>query len=202
MFRDTTVETLTSGGVCDSILLKPPTFTNNYNSIMYNFRSGDGNGLTTYTTGGVTYTYNKYRTVDVKDFFNDILNKNYTHDISKCDNAVIDPENCFTFEVDKCKYSVNTSSETYNIIASNIAKREIIRTAISNTNTELSNITNDIKDLLTSETQALIDNDIVRAAGRSIEQIYPEISNINNQITTLINENAATEKSIERVDVK
>ena len=196
MFNSMTVVNALGSGVCDSTTMKPPTFTNNYSTITYNFRPGDGYGLTTHNG----FTYNKYRTVDVNDFFNNILNNNnYQHDSSKCDNALIDPENCFTADYDMCEYNANINSQTYSNIASNLIIRERIQNAINNTQSNISTITDDIKTLLTTETLALLENNIVKAAGRSMQQIYPEISNINNQITAIINDSNFTTKSIETI---
>ena len=149
--------------------------------------------------GRITYgTYNKYRTVNVKDFFNDILNRDYRHNISKCDNPATDPENCFTMENDVCKYTyAPTNSELYRRIAANIGVRENIQNAINNTNTQLNLTTSNIEILLNIQTQSLLGKNVVKAAGRSIEQIYPEISNINNQITALLNSSNNTRISIE-----
>jgi len=188
-------------GACDSIFNKPPTFTSNYESLIYNFRPGDGYGLTTYS--GITY--NKYRTIDIGYFMSNMLLANgitTAGPIPPCDpiEAISNPENCFTAEVDKCLYNLGTNSATYsNIIMSNLDKRTSIKTAITATNTAITGTTNAINAALATETTNYLRSNIIYSAGQTLEELYPQVSNINNQITSLSIQSNDTRRSIDNI---
>lgn len=187
-------------GTCDSILNKPPTFTTNYEGLRYNFRPGDGYGLTTYS--GVTY--NKYRTLDIGYFMNNMLltNPATARPIPTCDplEAISNPENCFTAEIDKCVYNLGTNSGPYrDIIMRNLEKRTLIQNAINATNTAITTTTNNINIQLRTQTTSYLTTNIIYSAGQTLEELYPQVSNINNQITSLSNQSNATITSIDNI---
>jgi len=188
--------TVTSiGGSCDSVLNKPPTFTSNYQSVIYNFRPGDGYGLTTHS--GITY--NKYRTIDIGVFMSNILNQTYTPSPDIC-TTIENPENCFTLEEDKCRYNLGTNSAQYrDIIMSNLNIRTSLLGAIAATNTAITTATTQINTAVNTVTRNYLTNNIIYSAGQTIEELYPQVSNINNKITALIRQSNATRKSIEDI---
>jgi hypothetical protein len=211
---------------CDNIHFMPPKLNDDLISVTYNYRPGDSTSNTAYSNGSSNLIYNKYRTIPLSYFISTVVlgpsidlngtsattnttlsgfnvNENLYQEPPSSNNyldhsvGILNPADYFYAETDRCKYQyTNDSLQYFSNIMSNIGLRDSLYNNMLTLQSQINTNTVQVSTIMSNEITWAFTNNVIQTAGQTLTQLYPVISNINDRVTFLSQEQTATTSNI------